>query len=162
MLTPVASRPDVPVDYGIKPADEGNGLLPWSWAEERLQGRHIWWLATTRTDGRPHLMPIWAVWLGDGIAFSTDANSRKAKNIARDNRVSIVPERGPQSVVVEGVVEELSAARRDEFLKAYAEVWDTDISGFASPNFLVRPTTVFGFIDEDEGFPLSATRWTFS
>lgn len=35
MLAPRASRPHMP-DYGIKGPDERRGLLPWSWAEERL------------------------------------------------------------------------------------------------------------------------------
>ena len=161
MLTPRASRPDIDPDYGVVAADAGKGLLPWSWADERLRGRYIWWLATTRANGAPHVMPIWAVWLGDGVAFSTGANSVKARNIARDARVSIVPERGTQSVIVEGVVEELAAARRDEFVTAYKAVWDFDPSTIDSPMSLVRPTTVFGFIDEDDGFTQSATRWTF-
>ena len=93
MLRPDASRPDVPSGYGIAPADEGKGLLPWSWAEERLRGKHIWWLASMRPTGAPHLMPVWAVWLGDGVAFSTDPSSRKARNIEANPHVSIVPER---------------------------------------------------------------------
>ena len=84
------------------PANEGRGLLDWSWAEERLRGRYIWWLATTRPDGRPHLMPVWAVWVGDGVGFSTGADSRKAKNLAHNPFVTIVPERGVESVIVEG------------------------------------------------------------
>jgi hypothetical protein len=39
MPEPRASRPYMP-DYGVQPADEGTGLLPWSWAEERLIGSH--------------------------------------------------------------------------------------------------------------------------
>jgi nitroimidazol reductase NimA-like FMN-containing flavoprotein (pyridoxamine 5'-phosphate oxidase superfamily) len=162
MLTPTASRPHVPAGYGIAAADEGLGLLPWSWAEERLAGRHIWWLATTRANGSPHLIPIWAVWLGDGVAFSTDEKSLKARNIARDPRVSIVPERGTQSVIIEGVAEALPTDRRAEFIAAYKEVWDFDPSGMDSPEYLIRPTTVFGFIDEDNGFTQNATRWTFA
>jgi hypothetical protein len=162
VLTPDASRPDVPTAYGIAAADAGKGLLPWSWAEERLQGRHIWWLATTRANGAPHLMPIWAVWFGDGVAFSTDGDSAKAKNIAREPRVTIVPERGTQSVIVEGVATPLPADRLREFYAEYIKVWDTDVSTMDSPVFLIRPTKVFGFIDEDDGFPLNATRWTFS
>ncbi len=162
MLTPDASRPVVPEGYGIAPADGGNGLLPWSWAEERLAGKHIWWLASTRPSGAPHLMPVWAVWMGDGVAFSTSGESRKAKNLAANPRVSIVPERGVQSVIVEGVVEQLDAARTDEFVAAYLEVWGIDPTGVDGDMFLIRPTKVFGFIDEDDGYPLSATRWTFS
>jgi len=35
MRAPRASRPYMP-DYGFRGPDEGSGLLPWSWAEERL------------------------------------------------------------------------------------------------------------------------------
>ena len=162
MLTPDASRPEVPAGYGIAPADEGKGLLPWSWAEERLRGKHIWWLASLRPNGTPHLMPVWAVWLGDGVAFSTDPSSRKARNIAANPSVSIVPERGTQSVIVEGVVEKLPAERLDEFVATYLAVWDVDPTQVEGDMFLIRPTKVFGFVDEEDGFPLSATRWTFS
>src|SRR5262249_17191311 len=59
---PIASRPHMP-GYGTLPAGEGGGLLPWSWAEERLARSHDYWLATVTPDGAPHLMPVWAVWL---------------------------------------------------------------------------------------------------
>ena len=162
MLTPDASRPETPAEYGIAPADGGKGLLPWSWAEERLAGKHIWWLATSRADGRPHLMPIWAIWFGDGVAFSTGGTTLKARNIARDPRVSIIPERGPPSVIVEGVAEPLEPARVDAIYAEYLKVWDTDVSTMDSPIFLIRPTKVFGFIDEEGEFPNNATRWTFA
>lgn len=137
-------------------------MLPWSWADERLRGKHIWWLATARPNGSPHLMPIWAVWLGDGVAFSTDGASAKARNIAHESRVSIVPERGTQSVIYEGIASQLESQRWPEFFAAYQEVWGIDVSGMeGSPIFFIRPTKVFGFIDEDDGFPLNATRWEF-
>lgn len=161
MLTPTSSRPDLPADYGVAAPDEGRGLLDWAWADERLGGRYIWWLATVRPNGRPHLMPIWAVWLGDGVAFSTGGETRKAKNLTLDARCTIVPERGVESVIVEGVVEALPADRVADFGAAYTEAYDFDPTSMDSPMLIVRPTTVFGFIDADDGFPLSATRWTF-
>ena len=30
--------------YGILPAGEGTGLLPWEWAVERLARSHDYWL----------------------------------------------------------------------------------------------------------------------
>jgi PPOX class probable F420-dependent enzyme len=53
-------------------------------------------LATVKKDGSPHIVPIWfvldegnrKVGLGD-IVFNTGNTSLKAKNIQRDNRVSI-------------------------------------------------------------------------
>ena len=46
---PVASRPDMP-EYGLLDADAGRGLLPWSWAIERLERARNFWLFTERAD----------------------------------------------------------------------------------------------------------------
>jgi PPOX class probable F420-dependent enzyme len=47
-------------------------------------------LATTRKDGRPHVVPIWFVLDGDDVVFNTGANSVKGRNIRRDGRVSML------------------------------------------------------------------------
>ena len=59
--SPRASRPDMP-EYGLLAADQGQGLLPWEWAQQRLETSHNYWLATTRTGGRPHMTTVWGVW----------------------------------------------------------------------------------------------------
>jgi PPOX class probable F420-dependent enzyme len=65
-----------------------------------MQGTFTGKLATVKKDGSSHIVPIWFV-LDDGkksggshkgdhdIIFTTDGTSVKAKNIQRDNRVSI-------------------------------------------------------------------------
>jgi PPOX class probable F420-dependent enzyme len=47
-------------------------------------------LATVRKDGRPHCVPVWCWFDDSGILFTTMNNTIKAKNIRRDNRVSLV------------------------------------------------------------------------
>jgi hypothetical protein len=47
MRYPKSSRPYMP-GYGLLDAAQGTGLLPWSWAEERLESSHDYWLATLR------------------------------------------------------------------------------------------------------------------
>ena len=59
---PAADRPFMP-GYGVLPATEGSGLMPWAEAERRLTASHDYWCATVRPDGRPHVMPVWGVWL---------------------------------------------------------------------------------------------------
>ncbi len=53
MAEPRADRPHVP-GYGIPETLEG--VLPWSWALERLERALIYWLATAGSDRRatPH------------------------------------------------------------------------------------------------------------
>jgi len=66
-------------------------------------------LATVRSDGRPHVAPVWYVVDDDGcLVFNTGAGTVKGRNLARDGRAAICvdDDRPPFSfVVVEGVVE---------------------------------------------------------
>jgi PPOX class probable F420-dependent enzyme len=62
-------------------------------------------LSTVRADGRPHVAPIWFVLDGDDLLFNTGGSTVKAKNMLRDNRVSIcVDDETPPFafVIVEG------------------------------------------------------------
>ena len=81
MLEPRASRPYWP-DALAKPSDDISSLKPWSWAVERLEQSHNYWIATSRPDRRPHLMLVWGVWWQDAFWFSTGPRTRKARNIA--------------------------------------------------------------------------------
>ena len=73
MARRTAGRPYMP-GYGIP--KERAGMLPWSFAKERLATSHDYWLATVWPDGRPHVMPVWGAWLDDELWFSTDPRRR--------------------------------------------------------------------------------------
>ena len=45
---------------------------------------HVW---TNNPDGTPQVSVVWMVARGDEILFGTDAQSRKARNLARDDRI---------------------------------------------------------------------------
>lgn len=127
--------------YGILDANSGKGLLPWSWATERLMKAHTYWIATTRPDGRPHMMLVWGVWLDDMFCFSTGQQSRKARNLAMNPRCTVSVESGDEAVIVEGVAEtvtEPALARR--FAAAYGAKYQWDMEEFAEPICAVRPT----------------------
>ncbi len=47
--------------YGILDEKSGKGLLPWSWAVERLENAKRYWLATTRPDMEPYNDPVTVV-----------------------------------------------------------------------------------------------------
>ena len=59
----------------------------WAEARRRLAEADTYWLATVRSNGRPHLVPVLAVWLDDALHFFVASRtSRKAKNLARDSQ----------------------------------------------------------------------------
>ena len=95
-------------DYGISGADEGEGLLPWEWAAERLSVSHNYMVATTRPDGRPHVMPVWGVWLDDAFYFSTGRQSRKARNLGANPHCVVSTDRAEEAVILEGLAEEVA------------------------------------------------------
>lgn len=146
--------------YGIASAAEGDGLLAWSWARERLAQARNYFLATTRPDGAPHVMPIWGLWIGDTFQFSTGKTSRKAKNLASEPRCVVVPEGGEEAVIVEGTASELAGSERlATFFTAYQAKYGFDVSSMGEPLYVVTPSVVYGQIEKT--FTKSATRWTF-
>jgi PPOX class probable F420-dependent enzyme len=54
-----------------------------------FDGANIAHVATLMPDGAPHSVPVWVGVEGDRIAFLTGPDSRKARNLERDPRVSI-------------------------------------------------------------------------
>jgi nitroimidazol reductase NimA-like FMN-containing flavoprotein (pyridoxamine 5'-phosphate oxidase superfamily) len=148
--------------YGILDAESGRGLLPWSWAVERLSKAHNYFIATIRPDGRPHVMPVWGVWLDEAFYFSTGKQSRKARNLADNPHCVICPEHAEESVILEGLAEEVSdASLNREFAAAYGAKYQWDMEGFAEPLYVVRPRVVFALIESGDQFSSTATRWTF-
>jgi PPOX class probable F420-dependent enzyme len=149
--------------YGILGPAEGNGLLPWSWFEERLTGSHSYWLATVRPDGRPHIMPVWAVWDGALLWFSSSLDSRKIRNLQARPHCSLTTENPAEPVVVEGeasIETDLTAIRR------YLDAMNAKYQTSYEPEFLdpavnatvrVRPRQAIGLRQED--FTGSPTRW---
>jgi hypothetical protein len=161
MTEPRASRPNMP-GYGIVAANEGEGLLPWSWARERLAGARNYFIATTRPDGRPHIMVVWGLWLDDAFVFSTGRESRKGKNLAHNPSCVICPEDAEEAVILEGTAHEVGgkdAPFMARFAAEYKAKYGYDVAGMEEPVFRVDPQVVFGQIEKT--FTKSATRWTF-
>ena len=168
-MEPSADRPFMP-GYGIATGDDG--LLPWSWARDRLAAAREFWLCTTRPDGSPHAMPVWGVWLPHPRAddeeclwFSSGLRSLKARNLARDPRCVATTADARDPVVVEGaatVVRDADTLTR--FAAAVDAKYEVDYGvGFYDPDvngvWALRPHRVLALRQED--FSGSPTRWTF-
>jgi PPOX class probable F420-dependent enzyme len=161
---PRSARPYMP-GYGTRPASEGTGLLPWAWAEERLAASHAYWLATVRLDGRPHVMPVWAVWMEGALWFSSSNGSSKTRNLRADGRCSVTTDSAKEPVIVEGVAEVVVAAEElqrmlDAENAKYGTAYSIDALDPAHNScFRVRPARAFGLDTAD--FSGSPTRWRF-
>ena len=68
-----------------------------------LAESHKLQLATINRDGTPHLVTMFYVMLGGQIAFWTYRSSQKARNLARDPRMTCLVETGEEYFELRGV-----------------------------------------------------------
>jgi PPOX class probable F420-dependent enzyme len=78
-----------------------------------LAGSHKFQLATINRDGTPHLVTMFYVMLDGQIAFWTYRSAQKARNLARDPRVTCLVEAGEEYFELRGV-QVVGTARRIE------------------------------------------------
>jgi PPOX class probable F420-dependent enzyme len=164
MEIPRVSRPYMP-GYGIAGPDQGSGLLPWSWAAERLTAARNYWVASTWPDGRPHTMPVWGAWDDSTLWFTSAVGSRKVRNLRADPRCTVSTEDASDPVIIEGtarVVTDIASIRRvvDLMNAKYHSGMTMDFLDPArNATIGVRPQRVFSMLHSD--FTGSATRWSF-
>lgn len=163
---PQRSRPSIHPSYGI-PTDE-SGMLPWSWVTERLANEPLVWMSTTRPDGRPHVKPVWGVYVDEILYIETGPISRGGRNLAKNPAIAVHVQRGEDVVIVEGDAEPAFALPRARAVQIAAafdlkygksgyhptpEQYERDGSGL----YRVRPRVIFAWSD----FLKDPTRWTF-
>ena len=163
-MRPRIARPYMP-GYGLRPAGDGTGLLPWSWAEKRLESSHNYWLVSNWPDGRPHAMPVWGLWHEDEFWFSSSKPSRKSKNLIANPRCVVATEDANNPVVVEGMVRLVTSPQElDLMLTLENTKYSTNygiemLDPVLNSCFRVRPLWAFGLQAGD--FTGSPTRWDF-
>jgi nitroimidazol reductase NimA-like FMN-containing flavoprotein (pyridoxamine 5'-phosphate oxidase superfamily) len=156
-MKPKAGRPHMP-GYGIN--ETRKDLLSWKWAEGILTKTQNYFLTTVREDGRPHVMPIWGVWIDGAFYFSTGKNSVKTQNLASNPNCVLCPGGADEAVIVEGVAKKLADKKKfAKFAKTYFKKYKWDITKMDGPVFVIQPQTVFGQIEKT--FTKTATRWRF-
>jgi pyridoxine/pyridoxamine 5'-phosphate oxidase len=148
------SRPGFGPHYGISEDEEG--MLPWSWAEERLAASRNYWIVTSSEDGTPSAAPVWGVWAEGAVYFGTNPRSRKGQNLARDPRVVVHLESGDEVVILHGEVEihEVEHSILDRYEAKY---------GYRPPGsrlFRLRPRRALAWLEAE--YPKTATRFDFS
>jgi nitroimidazol reductase NimA-like FMN-containing flavoprotein (pyridoxamine 5'-phosphate oxidase superfamily) len=135
-------------------------LCSWSYAIERLEQSENYWLATVRPDGRPHVTPVWGVWVDGALYFDGIPTSHWARNLALNPALAVHLESGTQVLILEGAVEDLETD--PDLGRRVMDAWETKYRGEPPQPatrgiFRLRPRTARGWTQ----FPEDATLWTF-
>jgi hypothetical protein len=163
---PRSDRPVFPEGYGLPSTTEG--MLTWADVEARLVAATSYWLATTRPDATPHVVPRWGVWLDNRFRYDGAPTTRHARNLATNPACALHLESGNEVVILEGTSEPTRApaqtlgARIAAAFEKYhdlgyspaADAWDGDDGGGLR---VFTPRRALAWF----AFPTDATRFTF-
>jgi len=146
---------------------------PWQDVLALLEQAELFWISTVRRDGRPHVVPLPAVWDDGALHFCTGPDEQKGVNLAADSRcalttgtntwkegLDVVVEGEAQRVTDEGALGRLA----DLWRSKYDGDWDYEVRdhafhhhGGAAHVFRVEPMKILAFAKGD--FAQTAYRW---
>ena len=123
MTTPKVSRPQFPKGY----VDHPKSYVDWNWVATQLTESKNYWLCSVRPDGRPHVIPRWAVYVDGKIYYDGSPETRHNQNLETNPNVSVHLESGDQVIILEGTTApagkpdpELANRLVDAYRKKYA------------------------------------------
>ena len=95
---------------------------------DRLLTERNIWLATVRPDGRPHVAPVWYVYVDQRFWVGTGKGSVRVANLRHNPMASAALEDGNQPIVAEGSVLIHGTARPPAVVTAFQEKYQWDIT----------------------------------
>lgn len=159
-----ATRPQLPSEYGVP--TETEGLLPWSFVEERLRDAPNYWVSTVGPGGVPHARPIDGVWVDGALCFGGSPQTRWVRNLQQNARMSVHLPHDDEVVILEGTAEfvtdaahPLATASTEASRAKYPQYFSAEENPTFRPFWMLRPDTAYAW--SLSGFPGNVTRWLF-
>jgi F420H(2)-dependent biliverdin reductase len=107
---------------------------------EKLSSQQVIWFCSVRANGRPHMVPIWFVWVSGFFYVSTDPKSVKSRNIRANPRVSLALEDGTHPLICEGAARPVPAPVSVEIKAAFNQKYEWDLDAEGQYNELIEVT----------------------
>ncbi|MER6757001.1 pyridoxamine 5'-phosphate oxidase family protein [Micromonospora echinofusca] len=153
-------------------ASEGAEPMPWSRAHERLTEAGEFFLSTVRPDGRPHAVPLLALWLDDGMYFCSSGSAHKVDNLAANPHCVLTVGSPELDLSIEGTASRISdPATLRRVAEAYGKKYGWEVTpvdggidgdGIGPSPYVVFRVTPAKVVGMDKGSGFSATRWRFA
>ncbi|MPZ52939.1 MAG: pyridoxamine 5'-phosphate oxidase [Acidimicrobiia bacterium] len=166
-MEPRRDLPEMPAGYGVPENDDG--ALDWATVEQRLVESSHYWMATTRPDGRPHVVPRWGVWLDSRFWYDGSPATLHTRNLTENPACTLHLEDGWEAVILDGTSNqadppglELGGRLSEAFAVKYSErgyspapdAWEGEMAGGLR---VFTPQKAMAWFD----FPNDVTRFRF-
>jgi general stress protein 26 len=124
------STPDPVPELDSRFGESDAVATPWRDVVAAIEEAELFWISTVRTDGRPHVTPLPAVWQDDALYFCTGAQEQKAVNLAHNARCSLTTGTNAWKQGLDIVIEGSAQRVTDEaHLKRLADAWESKYEG---------------------------------
>ncbi len=158
-MEPKAELLDLPRDYGTP-----KKTLDWASVRDRLERALQYWVATTRPDGRPHVIPIDGIWLDDVWYYGGSPKTVRHHNLEGNASAVMHLDDPMKAVIVEGECRAVSASpdlaqRLAAASQKYAALgYSMDADSYSGEGlWALHPRRVLAWTN----YPRDATRFTF-
>jgi nitroimidazol reductase NimA-like FMN-containing flavoprotein (pyridoxamine 5'-phosphate oxidase superfamily) len=151
----------------VRFSDRDAVATSWEVTHSLLASAELFWIATVRSDGRPHVTPLVGVWSDDALYVCMGSDEQKTVNLARNAHVVLTTgcntwDEGIDVVVEGEAVRVLEREELERAAKVWTEKWDNrwqyvvGDGSFSHPGddseppevvyvFRVTPSKVFAF-----------------
>lgn len=130
----------------------------WRAIEARLSRESTIWLSTVRQDGRPHLAPLWYVWVDGKFYVCTGATTQKFNNMFGNQNVALALPDPMNVIIIEGEAHTANRALIDSLAEHFYHKYEWDFRYDTSADWRLIEITPFKILAWGNGFDGEGTR----
>ena len=124
----------------------------WRAIEARLSRESTIWLATVRADGRPHLVPLWYVWLDERIYVCTGSATQKFANLIHNQSVALALPDPANVIVIEGEAHTVARGQIDAMAEHFYHKYEWDFRYDETADWRLIEITPFKIMAWGDGY----------
>jgi nitroimidazol reductase NimA-like FMN-containing flavoprotein (pyridoxamine 5'-phosphate oxidase superfamily) len=130
----------------------------WRAVEARLGREMNIWLATGRADGRPHLAPLWYIWLDGMIYLATGSKTQKFINLRQNQAVALALPDAVNVIIVEGEAHVANRATVEKVAEHFFNKYEWDFRYDDSADWRLIEVTPRKILAWGDGYDHLGTR----
>jgi F420H(2)-dependent biliverdin reductase len=124
----------------------------WRAIEARLSRETTIWLATVRGDGRPHLVPLWYIWLDGRLYVCTGSQTQKYVNMYQNQNVALALPDAMNVVMIEGEAHTADRSQIDTLAEHFYHKYEWDFRYDESADWRLIVITPYKILAWGDGY----------
>lgn len=116
------------------------------------------WVTTVRADGRPHLTPVWFIWLEGKVYIATGTHTQKYANLVGNQAVALSLPDSQNVLIMEGEAHAANRQTSDKLAEFFYHKYEWDFRYDESGDWRLVEITPYKILVWGDGFDQEGTR----